>query len=29
VLVTGIHRAASSAARGKLDAGDKPRHDNQ
>src|SRR5262245_18644241 len=28
LLVTGIHRAASSGACGYLDAGDKPRHDN-
>jgi hypothetical protein len=28
VLVTGIHLAAGSGARGWLDAGDKPRHDS-
>jgi len=29
VLVTGIQRAARAGARGWLDAGDKPRHDNR
>jgi hypothetical protein len=28
VLVTGIHRAADSGARGELDTGDKPRYNN-